>query len=64
LHIKGQTLRLYNPDSHQWSICLLDLDKGVLSVPPVIGEFNGTARRRTSMISKAVFLLVSKPPRT
>jgi len=20
LHIKGQTLRLYNPDSHQWSI--------------------------------------------
>ena len=32
LHIKGQTLRLYNPDSHQWSIYLLDLDKGVLSV--------------------------------
>ena len=41
LHIKGQTLRLYNPDSHQWSIYLLDLDKGVLSVPPVVGEFNG-----------------------
>src|SRR5437899_2427670 len=37
LHIKGQTLRLYNPDSHQWSIYLLDLDKGVLSVPPVVG---------------------------
>jgi hypothetical protein len=41
LHIKGQTVRLYNPDSHQWSIYLLDLDKGVLSVPPVDGEFNG-----------------------
>jgi len=41
LHIKGQTLRLYNPDSHQWSIYLLDLDKGVLSVPPVVGEFSG-----------------------
>jgi hypothetical protein len=41
LHIKGQTLRLYNPDSHQWSIYLLDLDKGVLSVPSVVGEFNG-----------------------
>jgi hypothetical protein len=41
LHIKGQTLRLYNPDSHQWSIYLLDLDKGVLSVPPVVGEFYG-----------------------
>jgi hypothetical protein len=41
LHIKGQTLRLYNPDSHQWSIYLLDLDKGVLSVLPLLGEFNG-----------------------
>ena len=41
LHIKGQTLRLYNPDSHQWSIYLLDLDKGVLSVSPVVGKFNG-----------------------
>ena len=41
LHIKAQTLRLYKPDSHQWSIYLVDLDKGVLSVPPVVGEFNG-----------------------
>ena len=41
LHIKAQTLRLYSPDSRQWSIYLLDLDKGVLSVPPVVGEFNG-----------------------
>ncbi len=40
-HIKAQTLRLYNPASGQWSIYLLDLDKGVLSTPPVIGEFNG-----------------------
>jgi hypothetical protein len=41
LHIKAQTLRLYNPDTRQWSIYLLDLDKGVLSLPPVVGEFNG-----------------------
>jgi hypothetical protein len=41
LHIKAQTLRLYNPHTRQWSIYLLDLDKGVLSVPPVVGEFNG-----------------------
>ena len=41
LHIKGQTLRLYNPTSHQWSIYLLDLDNGTLSLPPVIGHFNG-----------------------
>ncbi len=41
LHIKGQTLRLYNPDSHQWSIYLLDLDKGALNIPPVVGQFTG-----------------------
>jgi hypothetical protein len=42
LHIKAQTLRLYNPAAHQWSIFLVDLDNGVLSLPPVIGQFNGT----------------------
>src|SRR5438309_6799238 len=41
LHIKAQTLRLYNPESHQWSIYLVDLDKGTLELPPVVGEFNG-----------------------
>ena len=41
LHIKGQTLRLYNSESHQWRIYLLDLAKGVLSVPPVVGQFSG-----------------------
>jgi hypothetical protein len=38
---KGQTLRMYNPTTHQWSIYLLDLDKGELDTPPVVGEFNG-----------------------
>jgi len=41
LRIKAQTLRLYNPDSHQWSIYLLDLDKGTLANPPVVGQFTG-----------------------
>lgn len=41
LHIKAQTLRLYNPDSHQWSIYLVDVDKGTLSLPPVVGQFTG-----------------------
>jgi hypothetical protein len=41
LHIKAQTLRLYNPESHQWSIYLVDVDKGVISLPPVVGEFTG-----------------------
>jgi hypothetical protein len=41
LHIKAQTLRLYNPETHQWSIYLIDLDKGELSTPPVVGQFKG-----------------------
>ena len=41
LHIKGQTLRVYNPETHQWSIYLLDLDKGEVDVPPVVGQFHG-----------------------
>jgi hypothetical protein len=40
-HIKAQTLRLYNPDSHQWSIYLLDIDKGLLPMPPMVGQFTG-----------------------
>lgn len=41
LRIKAQTLRLYNPESHQWSIYLVDLDKGTLGLPPVVGQFTG-----------------------
>ncbi len=48
LHIKAQTLRLYNPDTRQWSIYLLDLDKGVLSVPPVVANLMGTAASFTT----------------
>jgi hypothetical protein len=41
LHIKAQTLRLYNPASHQWSIYGVDLDKGTVDLPPVVGQFHG-----------------------
>jgi hypothetical protein len=41
MHLKGQTLRLYNQESHQWSIYLVDVGKGVLSTPPMIGQFTG-----------------------
>jgi hypothetical protein len=41
LHLKAQTLRLYNPESHQWSLYLIDVDKGTLELPPLIGQFNG-----------------------
>jgi hypothetical protein len=40
-HLKAQTLRLYNPESRQWSIYLVDLDKGTLGLPPVVGGFTG-----------------------
>jgi len=41
LHIKAQTLRLYNPVSHQWSIYLVDVDNGTIGLPPVVGQFTG-----------------------
>jgi hypothetical protein len=40
-HLKAQTLRLYNPETRQWSIYPVDVDKGTLGLPPVIGEFTG-----------------------
>jgi hypothetical protein len=41
LRIKAQTLRLYNPTSHQWSIYLVDVDNGTLGLPAVVGTFTG-----------------------
>jgi hypothetical protein len=41
LHIKAQTLRMYNPGTRQWSIYLVDLDNGTLDAPPVVGAFSG-----------------------
>jgi len=41
LRIKAQTLRMYNPESHQWNIYGVDLDRGTLDLPPVVGEFHG-----------------------
>ena len=41
LHIKAQTLRLYNSASRQWSIYLVDVDNGTLGLPPVVGSFTG-----------------------
>ena len=39
LRIKAQTLRLYNPDTRQWSIYLVDVDKGTLGLPATVGQF-------------------------
>jgi hypothetical protein len=37
-HIEGLTLRLYNPDSHQWSLYWANSKNGSLG-QPTIGEF-------------------------
>ena len=39
-HIRAQTLRLYDPASHQWSIYGVDVDKGSLGLPATIGQFH------------------------
>jgi hypothetical protein len=39
LRIKAQTLRLYNPATHQWSIYLVDVDNGTLGLPATVGQF-------------------------
>ena len=36
---KGQTLRLYNPETREWSIYLVDADKGQLPLPATVGRF-------------------------
>lgn len=38
-HIEGLSLRLYNPQSHQWSLSYANSRIGTISVPAV-GEFN------------------------
>ncbi len=38
-HIEGLTLRLYNPQTHQWSLYWASSKAGVLNLPPAVGEF-------------------------
>jgi hypothetical protein len=41
-HLRAQTLRMYNPHTHQWIIYGLDADNGELDpAAPVVGEFHG-----------------------
>lgn len=39
-HIQGLTLRLYNPESHQWSLYWASSKTGTLPPPPTVGSFN------------------------
>jgi hypothetical protein len=38
-HIEGLTLRLYNPQSHQWSLYWANSKNGTVELPPCVGEF-------------------------
>lgn len=38
--IEGLTLRLYNPQSHQWSLYWGNAKNGALSLPPTVGAFD------------------------
>jgi hypothetical protein len=38
-HIEGLTLRLYNPESHQWSLYWANSKQGSIAGPPNVGEF-------------------------
>lgn len=38
-HIEGMTLRLYNTQTHQWSLYWANSKQGVMSGPPNVGEF-------------------------
>ncbi|HEX4080926.1 MAG TPA: hypothetical protein VHX61_18845 [Rhizomicrobium sp.] len=39
-HIHAQTLRVYNPKSHQWSIYGFDVAAGTRGVPATVGAFH------------------------
>jgi hypothetical protein len=38
-HIEGLTLRLYSPQTHQWSIFWANSKDGILGTPPMVGQF-------------------------
>jgi hypothetical protein len=40
VHIQGLALRLYNPNSHQWSIYWANAADGTLEAAPMVGQFN------------------------
>jgi hypothetical protein len=57
-HFEGLNLRLYNPQSHQWSLNFANSNDGILS-QPTIGEFkNGRGEffdQRRSMVEPSLF---------
>jgi hypothetical protein len=44
MHIQGLALRLYNPESRQWSIYWANGADGILEQNPMVGQFDGNGR--------------------
>lgn len=40
MHIQGLAMRLYNPESHQWSIYWVNGADGILEQNPMVGQFS------------------------
>ena len=38
-HLELLSLRLFNPQTHQWNLTFAHSDEGVLGMPPTVGEF-------------------------
>ncbi len=38
-HVEGLTLRLYNPETHQWNLYWANSKNGTIAGPPQVGEF-------------------------
>jgi hypothetical protein len=58
-HIEGLTLRLYNPQSHQWSLYWANSKDGAITDPPQVGEFkNGHGEFYAQMMRNGRAILV------
>ena len=38
-HVEGMTVRIYNPNSHQWSLYWASQSDGKFSIPATVGQF-------------------------
>jgi len=58
-HIGALSLRLYNPESHQWSLNFANSSGGTLSQPPTVGEFKngvGDFYDQETLNGRAIFV--------
>ncbi len=54
MHIQGLAMRLYNPESHQWSIYWVNGADGILEQNPMVGQFtNGRGEFYNQQIFEA-----------